>query len=328
MTAAILVAGTAQADVCSSLQQQYFAAGGGGGGYSSSARPSVDIASLNRSLQSAEAAAQANRCNAGIFAGIFGAGPSPSCNSIIQQVNLLQDQIRQAYASGAAGGPRFGTIMTFAEVSPADQIRGALIANGCAVPQTGGAGGYRTVCVRSCDGYYFPIGYGVSSDRFQADAQACQAMYGGPNAAQLFVMPSGADVADATPVGGGKRYGAQPYAFAYRQTFDAACTAQLHAGAASLTTVAAPAAATTTAASTAPTPSVPRPALRPPRFEYPETLANLSGGLAPSPLAVVDAGPRRDGIRVVGAGYFNAILEQQQRAAGGPAAPAVASITQ
>src|SRR5689334_5444410 len=58
MTAAILTAGTAQADVCSGLQQQYVAAGGGG--YSAAPR-GVDVAALNRSLQAAQGAAAANR---------------------------------------------------------------------------------------------------------------------------------------------------------------------------------------------------------------------------------------------------------------------------
>ena len=37
------------------------------------------------------------------------------------------------------------------------------------------SGGYRTICVRSCDGYYWPISYSVSTKHFSADAQACTA---------------------------------------------------------------------------------------------------------------------------------------------------------
>src|SRR5271168_726058 len=40
-------------------------------------------------------------------------------------------------------------------------------------PQVG-AGGYRTLCVRTCDGYYFPISNATSSTRFAEDEQACQ----------------------------------------------------------------------------------------------------------------------------------------------------------
>ena len=35
------------------------------------------------------------------------------------------------------------------------------------MPQTGAPSGtYRTVCVRSCDGYYFPISYATTAERF------------------------------------------------------------------------------------------------------------------------------------------------------------------
>jgi hypothetical protein len=40
-------------------------------------------------------------------------------------------------------------------------------------PQVG-AGGYRTLCVRTCDGYYFPISNSTSSTRFGDDEQTCQ----------------------------------------------------------------------------------------------------------------------------------------------------------
>src|SRR4029453_4944131 len=141
----ILVAGSAHADVCANLQQQYLTAGGGGGG-ASAIGSGADGASLTRSLQAAQSAAQANRCNGGgggFFGGLFGGGggPSPSCPAIMQEINRLTRQSRRAYSGG--GGALLGTLMTFAEVSPRDQIRGALVANGCPVPQST-SGGYRT----------------------------------------------------------------------------------------------------------------------------------------------------------------------------------------
>jgi hypothetical protein len=55
-------------------------------------------------------------------------------------------------------------------------------------------------------------------------------MYGGKGKAQLFLVARNGDVADATPVGGGKAYSAQPYAFAYRKSYDRACAGQLQSG--------------------------------------------------------------------------------------------------
>jgi len=36
---------------------------------------------------------------------------------------------------------------------------------------------YRTLCVRSCDGYYFPISYATGRGRFKTDAAVCASMY-------------------------------------------------------------------------------------------------------------------------------------------------------
>ena len=33
---------------------------------------------------------------------------------------------------------------------------------------------YRTVCVRMCDGYYFPVSFSVTPDRFERDRQSCE----------------------------------------------------------------------------------------------------------------------------------------------------------
>ncbi len=40
----------------------------------------------------------------------------------------------------------------------------------------GGGGSYRTLCVRTCDGYYWPISYSSSRSDFQRDEQNCQTM--------------------------------------------------------------------------------------------------------------------------------------------------------
>jgi hypothetical protein len=80
----------------------------------------------------------------------------------------------------------------------------------------------KTLCVRKCDGYYFPISQNASSSRYQTDAQLCQASC--PNTeAELFVQPSGADVKDAVSLSG-EYYSTLPNAFRYRTSFDAACT--------------------------------------------------------------------------------------------------------
>jgi hypothetical protein len=139
-------------------------------------------------------------------------------------------------------------------------------------------------------------------------------MYGG-NSAELFVMPSGGDVADATPVDGGKRYGSQPYAFKYREKFEAGCVGQLQTAVASLAQAARiPANVAAVARPVAPTSLakqlIPTPQARPVRFEDPETMANARGDLEPRPISIADVATGLNGVRMVGAGYFNLILEQ------------------
>ena len=36
-----------------------------------------------------------------------------------------------------------------------------------------GGGTYRTLCVRTCDGYYFPISFKVTRAKFNTDSIAC-----------------------------------------------------------------------------------------------------------------------------------------------------------
>jgi hypothetical protein len=143
----------------------------------------------------------------------------------------------------------------------------------------------------------------------------CQATYGGNGAAQLFVMPSDGNVGDAQPVSGGRSCSAQPYAFAYRGTLDSACIAQLQDGVDALQSAAAQrqAAASMAAAPASGDPiALPRPMLS--RFEDPETLADLSGGLPVesirefAPSGVASATGRN--IRIVGAADYEALLQR------------------
>ncbi len=57
-------------------------------------------------------------------------------------------------------------------------------------------GSYRTLCVRKCDGFYFPISMSASRGRFETDSAICQASC--PNSeVELFVQPSGQEAESA-----------------------------------------------------------------------------------------------------------------------------------
>jgi hypothetical protein len=84
-------------------------------------------------------------------------------------------------------------------------------------------GTVRTICVRTCDGFYFPISYATNASRFREDEKTCQRMCPASEV-MLFSYPTeGGDVAQATSINGAP-YSGLPNAFKYRQQFDATCS--------------------------------------------------------------------------------------------------------
>ncbi|MGQ7792828.1 DUF2865 domain-containing protein [Faunimonas sp. B44] len=83
------------------------------------------------------------------------------------------------------------------------------------------SGTFRTMCVRTCDGYYFPISFSTSRDRFAADADACSARCPG---AQLYAYDAGRDEAEDMVSLRGEPYSRLPAAFRYRQQLVESCT--------------------------------------------------------------------------------------------------------
>ncbi|MET0940111.1 MAG: DUF2865 domain-containing protein [Mesorhizobium sp.] len=76
---------------------------------------------------------------------------------------------------------------------------------------------YRTVCVRTCDGYYFPISPASSVDEFQRDQHQCEATCPGTDV-QLFYQDIGIDsAASMVSTATGRTYEELPAAFRYRR---------------------------------------------------------------------------------------------------------------
>ncbi|MBN9011166.1 MAG: DUF2865 domain-containing protein, partial [Rhizobiales bacterium] len=82
---------------------------------------------------------------------------------------------------------------------------------------------WRTLCVRTCDGYYFPISFSTEQSRFADDAQACAAACPGTPVA-LYVHRSPGEGVEQMVSLSGEPYTALPTAFAYRRSYNAACT--------------------------------------------------------------------------------------------------------
>jgi hypothetical protein len=170
------------------------------------------------------------------------------------------------------------------ETNPRASSRRSLSPNKRGIGQ---ASGSRTLCVRTCDGYYFPISFSTSRNRFKIDEAVCKAMYGGA-AAELYVH-NNASPADRAVSLNGKPMMASTNAFAHRHFFSESCQGQLKRGLANLGEVflkriaEAQSQAPPEVRARAPTP-VYAPVNRVARGQDPETLANLAGRFTVAPV--------------------------------------------
>ncbi|HEY1638539.1 MAG TPA: DUF2865 domain-containing protein [Rhizomicrobium sp.] len=81
---------------------------------------------------------------------------------------------------------------------------------------------YRTVCVRTCDGSYFPISFATVPGRFSDDEKTCKAECPATDAALYAYRNPGEDMNQAVSTSGAP-YTALPNAFRYRQEFTPTC---------------------------------------------------------------------------------------------------------
>ena len=78
---------------------------------------------------------------------------------------------------------------------------------------------YRTLCVRTCDGYYFPISFQVSASHFTDDEQTCQRLCPATEVALYTHRNPGEEIGQAVSLAG-KPYRYLPTAFRYRQALE------------------------------------------------------------------------------------------------------------
>lgn len=81
---------------------------------------------------------------------------------------------------------------------------------------------YKTVCVRTCDGYYFPVSFATTPARFADDEQSCKSLCPAAEAT-LFTFRNSEDVSRAVSING-QPYSSLPNAFKYRQSFNPSCS--------------------------------------------------------------------------------------------------------
>lgn len=260
---------------------------------SGSAGSSLNQSAIRRQLDQARAEERRAGCR-GLFRN---RNSRNTCRSIRSRISSLERQL-----NGSRGG-FFGFGRSPVERRRAS-IRDALRRNGCS---TYAASTFRTICVRLCDGYYYPLSNTSSRQRFAQDAEKCTGQYG-PGQASLFYHPyPNGDASQAVSLDG-QRYFDQPYAFAYRTQYMPHCAAQLHTGLAALGervraaalvggSVAAPLPASlgeqfeAAARARMEAFSVPVPITRPDWSSDPETVANRAGRLVPAPFKTPEPEP-------------------------------------
>ncbi len=84
-------------------------------------------------------------------------------------------------------------------------------------------GTFRTICVRTCDGFYFPISFETTPDRFRDDEATCQRMCPAAEVQLYTYHNPGEDVPQAVSLNG-RLYTELPTAFSYRKALNPACS--------------------------------------------------------------------------------------------------------
>lgn len=82
---------------------------------------------------------------------------------------------------------------------------------------------YRTLCVRLCDGYYFPISFSTLPNHFERDAEMCQSKCAAP-AGLYYHQNPGAGVDQMLALGSNEPYTQLKSAFRYRKEYVQGCS--------------------------------------------------------------------------------------------------------
>jgi hypothetical protein len=185
-------------------------------------------------------------CQGGGFFSLF-SGQSPQCGPVINQIQQMRANLDRTLSdiqrlqgnSGEREGQRRALLVALGQNDCGPQYR--QYANGgggggffenlfggggftpVPMPDATPAGTYRTLCVRTCDGYYFPISYSTVPSRFADDEQLCKRLCPAAEAVLYSHRNPGEDVARAVS-SSGRAYSELSTAFRYRKTYDAACS--------------------------------------------------------------------------------------------------------
>ncbi len=186
-------------------------------------------------------------CESSGFFSLFN-GQSAQCgpvNNQIQQMRGNLDQITtslERLRSGGIGGnerenQRRSVLTALAQNNCGPQYANAargpgnfidnLFGNNNPSPPSGvdmgpQSGTFRTVCVRTCDGAYFPVSFATYQARFQDDEKTCKALCPATEASLFAYRNPGEDINQAVSISG-QPYSSLPNAFKFRTEFNPSC---------------------------------------------------------------------------------------------------------
>lgn len=136
--------------------------------------------------------------------GVISGGPRQEPNLLERLFGARPSTPQQNTTSSAVVDPRFPSIP-----------------DGEVIESKPALGGRMAVCVRTCDGYFFPINFEGINQRDDYD-QVCKSLC--PAAETRVFFKSGAGDIDRAAARDGSPYTSQPYAMKYRESRDATCT--------------------------------------------------------------------------------------------------------
>ena len=181
-------------------------------------------------------------CEGGGFFALF-TGRAPQCEPVNARIQQMRDNLDHMMSdlehlksdtNNDQQGQRASLIVQLAQNNCGPQYRAAAAAGpagflsslfgGTIISQGGDgapAGTYRTVCVRTCDGYYFPVSYSTVPNRFADDQRACQRECPAAEAVLYSYRNPGEDINQAVSLNG-QQYTELPNAFRYRKEYTGA----------------------------------------------------------------------------------------------------------
>jgi hypothetical protein len=245
--------GAAVNPMCPRLEAQLATIDRGGGGdpaKEEQIRRYQDAAAKQQSeLDRVTSQAKRMGCDSSGFFSLF-SGQSAQCGPVNNQIQQMRANLEQITTSlerlrGGFGGSerdsqRRSVLSALAQNNCGPQYANAARGPGSFLetlfgnnnnnnnPMTPGvdlgpqSGTYRTVCVRTCDGFYFPISFATVPARFPDDERTCKNLCPAAEASLFSYRNPGEDMNQAVSISG-QPYSSSPNAFRYRQEFNPSC---------------------------------------------------------------------------------------------------------